>query len=51
MEWVVLIFLLVLIYFMADEMTGNDFGFIGKMIFGIIVFGICLLVAGVVPIR
>jgi len=51
MEWVVLIFLLGIIYLIADDMTGDDFGFIGKMIFGIITFLICLLVVGIVPMR
>jgi hypothetical protein len=51
MEWVALLLLLGLIYLIADDMTGDDFGFIGKMIFGIIAFLICLLVTGIVPIR
>ena len=51
MEWMALIFLIGLIYVIADDMTGNDFGVIGKMIFGVIAFLICLLVTGIVPIR
>ena len=46
-----LMFLGVIIYFISDDMFGEDMSPIAKLITGIIGFIVCLIVAGLIPVR